>query len=49
MLMEPKLEKLQSLASWFAPYNIRDFDKGGGGSDIGPLKALGCFTDWLYT
>jgi carboxypeptidase Q len=37
----PKLEKLQILASWFAPYNIRDFDKGGGGSDIAPLKALG--------
>lgn len=36
-----KLEKLRSLASWFAPYNIRDFDKGGGGSDIAPLKALG--------
>lgn len=36
-----KLEKLRSLASWFIPYNIRDFDKGGGGSDIGPLKALG--------
>lgn len=36
-----RLEKLQSLSSWFIPYNIRDFDKGGGGSDIGPLKALG--------
>jgi carboxypeptidase Q len=36
-----RLEKLQSLASWFVPYNIRDFDKGGGGSDIAPLKALG--------
>ena len=36
-----KLETLQTLASWFAPYNIRDFEKGGGGSDIGPLKALG--------
>jgi carboxypeptidase Q len=36
-----KLEKLQSLATWFAPYNIRDFDRGGGGSDIAPLKALG--------
>lgn len=36
-----KLQKLQSLASWFIPYNIRDFDKGGGGSDISPLKALG--------
>lgn len=37
----PKLEKLQSLASWFVPYKIRDFEKGGGGSDIAPLKALG--------
>lgn len=36
-----RFEKLQSLASWFVPYNIRDFDKGGGGSDIAPLKALG--------
>jgi carboxypeptidase Q len=36
-----RLEKLQSLARWFAPYNIRDFDKGGGGSDIGPLKLMG--------
>jgi len=36
-----KLEKLQALASWFVPYNIRDFDQGGGGSDISPLKALG--------
>jgi carboxypeptidase Q len=36
-----KLEKLKSLASWFAPFNIRDFDPGGGGSDISPLKALG--------
>lgn len=37
----PRLEKLQALASYFAPYNIRDFDRGGGGSDISPLKALG--------
>jgi carboxypeptidase Q len=36
-----KLEKLQALSYYFIPYNIRDFDKGGGGSDIGPLKALG--------
>jgi carboxypeptidase Q len=36
-----KLEKLRSLASWFAPYDIKDFDSGGGGSDIGPLKAMG--------
>lgn len=36
-----ELKRLQSLASWFEPYNIRDFDRGGGGSDISPLKALG--------
>jgi carboxypeptidase Q len=36
-----ELKKLQSLASWFEPYNIRDFDRGGGGSDISPLKTLG--------
>jgi carboxypeptidase Q len=36
-----KLEKLQSLAQYFAPFNIRDFDRGGGGSDISPLKAMG--------
>jgi len=36
-----RLEKLQSLSSYFIPYNIRDFDKGGGGSDIAPLKELG--------
>lgn len=36
-----RLEKLKSLSSWFAPFNIRDFDKGGGGSDIAPLKSMG--------
>jgi carboxypeptidase Q len=36
-----RLEKLQALASYFLPYNIRDFDRGGGGSDISPLKAMG--------
>jgi carboxypeptidase Q len=36
-----RLEKLESLSSYFTPYNIRDFDRGGGGSDISPLKALG--------
>jgi len=36
-----RLDKLQALASWFAPYDIKDFDKGGGGSDISPLKSLG--------
>lgn len=37
----PRLEKLQSLEKYFLPYNIRDFDAGGGGSDIAPLKELG--------
>jgi carboxypeptidase Q len=36
-----RLEKLESLSSYFIPYNIRDFDRGGGGSDISPLKAMG--------
>ena len=36
-----KLEKLQSLAKYFIPFNIRDFDAGGGGSDISPLRELG--------
>jgi carboxypeptidase Q len=36
-----RLDKLQALASWFAPYDIKDFDRGGGGSDIGPLKSIG--------
>lgn len=37
-----RFERLQTLAAkYFAPYNIRDFDRGGGGSDISPLKALG--------
>jgi carboxypeptidase Q len=37
----PRLEKLIGLASYFTPYNIRDFDNGGGGSDISPLKPFG--------
>lgn len=36
-----RLIRLQSLSKYFIPFNIRDFDAGGGGSDIGPLKALG--------
>jgi carboxypeptidase Q len=36
-----RLEKLIALSSYFIPYNIRDFDKGGGGSDISPLKPQG--------
>jgi len=37
----PRLENLKSLANYFVPFNIRDFDTGGGGSDIAPLKRLG--------
>ena len=36
-----RLLKLQSLSTYFQPFNIRDFDRGGGGSDISPLKAIG--------
>ena len=36
-----RLEKLVALSSYFVPYNIRDFDRGGGGSDISPLKPQG--------
>ena len=36
-----RLKKLQGLSVYFAPYNIRDFDRGGGGSDIAPLRSLG--------
>jgi len=36
-----RLDKLIALSSYFLPYNIRDFDKGGGGSDISPLKSQG--------
>lgn len=36
-----RLSNLQSLEKYFVPYNIRDFDKGGGGADIAPLKELG--------
>lgn len=36
-----RLEKLIALSSYFEPYNVRDFNKGGGGSDISPLKSQG--------
>ena len=36
-----RLDNLTALAKYFVPFNIRDFEKGGGGSDISPLKALG--------
>jgi hypothetical protein len=37
----PRLEKLIGLSSYFIPYNIKDFDRGGGGSDISPLRPQG--------
>jgi carboxypeptidase Q len=37
----PRLEKLIALSSYFKPYDIRDFDKGGGGSDISSLRSQG--------
>jgi len=36
-----RLKKLKSLSKYFLPYNIRDFDKGGSGADVGPLKDIG--------
>lgn len=36
-----RLEKLRELESFFRPYNISYFERGGGGSDIAPLAALG--------
>jgi hypothetical protein len=36
-----RLEKLVGMGSYFEPYDIRDFAKGGGGSDISPLKPQG--------
>jgi len=36
-----RLDNLKSLAKYFVSFNIRDFDTGGGGSDIAPLKSLG--------
>jgi hypothetical protein len=33
-----KREKVKSWASLFAPYNVWNFDRDGGGADIGPLK-----------
>ena len=36
-----RLEKLCALSQYFKPFNIPDFDKGGGGSDIGHLKPMG--------
>jgi carboxypeptidase Q len=36
-----RLKRLKSLSKYFLPYNIRDFDKGGSGADVGPLKELG--------
>lgn len=33
--------KVQSWAKLFLPYGVHDFTHGGGGADIGPLKASG--------
>lgn len=35
------IKKIESYKELFKPYNIRVFDKGYGGVDIGPLKDLG--------
>ena len=44
-----RLDSLKGLAKWFEPYNIKDFIKGGGGSDISPLKTYGNITDVAYS
>lgn len=36
-----QFEKINSWKPLFAPYNILEFKKGGGGADIGPLKDQG--------
>lgn len=36
-----RMDSLKTLAARFVPYNIKDFIKGGGGSDIAPLRPLG--------
>lgn len=38
---DDRLEKLFRLEKYFRPYGIRYFARGGGGSDISPLKRLG--------
>lgn len=35
------LEQLTDWASLFLPYNLHQFEAGGGGADIGPLRASG--------
>lgn len=35
---EERVEKILALKSYFEPYQIYEFTKGGGGVDIGPLK-----------
>jgi carboxypeptidase Q len=36
-----KFEKIVGISPYFLPYDVRDFEKGGGGTDIGPLKNIG--------
>ena len=38
---DKRLKKILALKSYFKPYGITDFKKGGGGVDIDPLKQLG--------
>jgi hypothetical protein len=38
---ETQKEKLLSWKPLFAPYGALEFNEGGGGADIGPLKGLG--------
>ncbi len=42
--MDMKEEQRNNLLRWkplFYPYGVYDFDRGGGGADIGPLKQIG--------
>ena len=36
-----RMEKIKSWAPLFRPYGVTEIEKGGGGSDIGPLKSIG--------
>ncbi len=38
---EDRLDKILDLKKYFEPYGITEFKKGGGGSDIGPLRKSG--------
>jgi hypothetical protein len=38
---DEKMEKIRKWAPLFRPYGVMEIEKGGGGSDIGPLKSIG--------